>query len=517
MKTRIFLSAVALLLAVASIPATAATLPVTSGLELWLDANDFDGDGVAEGIAEDGLSFSGGQYFAQSWQDKSGLDNDAAHVTLMAPVLIAGAGPGGTDIIRYDGTDQHNIAGFSVGGSVTIFNVFNPDVTNSGDQLFNTNGSGGGGGNYITEVSANAYRGRVFDGANQGDINTSISAGNDYIGAYVYQNNTTNGAAIALNGAVPATANTANVSTVTATAAVGNHPNGTAGFDGDVMEVIVYDRALSYGEQNAVGYYLEKKHNLNTAYHQNAININFAIGNPPNDNNGVDANETAGVDVAANGQLWNVATTNTSGPANASFFAGNTTGGNSISLFDSHGNNNAASLTSTLAPTGGFTNFSDVSPGVSGNTGDSGMFQSYLNFGGSAPGETLTISGLGGDFASGYDVYIYFEGNLDRTYGFTIGGQTIWGTDSLDNSDINNDGIIEFAEGIGVSSGTANSSNYVVFRGLSGASFTISAQTLGGRAVINGLQIVAIPTPAALPAGLALIGLVAVRGRRRRR
>lgn len=492
--------------------APAATLPVTTDLELWLDANDFDGDGVAEGTGEDGLSLSGGQWFAQSWQDKSGLNNDAAHVSGKAPVLIVGAGPGGTDIVRYDGADQHNVAGFSVGGDVTIFNVFNPDGASG--QLFNSNGSGVGGGNYITEVNAGSYRGRVFDGANQGDITTPVSAGTDYIGAYVYVDSAANGAAISLNGGVPATANTGAISTVTASAAVGSHPGGSSGFDGDVMEVIVYDRALSYGEQNAVGYYLEQKHGLDTAYHRNAININFALAS--NDNNSVDADETAGVEIQANGQLWNhVVTRSTTTSGVPDTFIANTTGGSSITLADSHGDSSAASLTSTIGAGGGFTNFANVSGGAVGATGDAGMFQSFLNFGGAAPSETITVSGLGGDFANGYDVYVYFEGNLDRTYGFTINGETIWGTDLFDNSDVNNDGIIEFARGIGTTSGTANSSNYVVFTSLSGSSFTLSAQTLGGRAVISGLQIVAVPAPAALPAGLALLALAAARRRRR--
>ena len=50
---------------------------VTNGLKLWLDADDIDGDGVVEGLNEDGLTGSD----VNVWKDKSGNGADCISVS----------------------------------------------------------------------------------------------------------------------------------------------------------------------------------------------------------------------------------------------------------------------------------------------------------------------------------------------------------------------------------------------------------------------------------------------------
>lgn len=250
-----------------------------------------------------------------------------------------------------------------------------------------------------------------------------------------------------------------------------------------------------------------------------SISVNFNISG--NDNNAVDSDESATSIYA--GANWNNLVTRASGQgvvedAFALF---------SHSLNDDTGSA-AATLATTIATGGGFSEFSDVSPaGPRGAFGEAGMMQSTLNFGGAFPSEVVTITGLGPAFtANGYYVIAYFDlGDVNRTYGLTVddgsASETYWtqdisradagGTDS-DNDD---DGIMEWTLSTGTNSAEATpDANYAVFRGFSNASFTISGVSTGGRAVMNGLQIVALPEPSS--AALALAAALGCALRRRR-
>jgi hypothetical protein len=126
---------------------------------------------------------------------------------------------------------------------------------------------------------------------------------------------------------------------------------------------------------------------------------------------------------------------------------------------------------------------------------------------------TVTVSSIP---YSTYDVYVYFDavtsdGSVNSNY--TIGSQTFF---IKDTSTFNG---TTFVQGTGTTSGTRTSgANYVLFSGLSGASFTMTADSETFRAEVSGMQIVdttVIPAPAALPAGLALLGGMALKRRRK--
>ena len=87
-------------------------LPVSTGLQLWLRSD--------VGITVDGSGF------VHTWADQSGKGNDFTRDSANAgPALIAGAGPGGADVLRFDGVDDvlRSQALLVAGKSVTVFTV----------------------------------------------------------------------------------------------------------------------------------------------------------------------------------------------------------------------------------------------------------------------------------------------------------------------------------------------------------------------------------------------------------
>ena len=85
-------------------PATVAAAPLTNNLVLWVDAEDLDGDGVAEGLGESGLSGA----FVTTWVDKApdrGVNTATQGITADQPLLQLGA-QNGRPVVRFDGVDD---------------------------------------------------------------------------------------------------------------------------------------------------------------------------------------------------------------------------------------------------------------------------------------------------------------------------------------------------------------------------------------------------------------------------
>jgi hypothetical protein len=73
-----------------------------SGCVLWLDGDDLDADGIAEGLNESSLSNG----LVWAWMDKSGVSNQASALALStAPELIPDA-QAERSVLRFDGTDD---------------------------------------------------------------------------------------------------------------------------------------------------------------------------------------------------------------------------------------------------------------------------------------------------------------------------------------------------------------------------------------------------------------------------
>ncbi len=175
--------------------------------------------------------------------------------------------------------------------------------------------------------------------------------------------------------------------------------------------------------------------------------------------------------------------------------------------------NNAASASGTLAAlkdyAGGASSASVTwasnntwSTSIADTAGDNRMMKGYLDTSSSST-TTVTVSGLPASVtANGYRVYVYRDGdNGGSTHSgnYTIGATTIAATDSPNTN---------FAGTYTQANNSAG--NYVVFAGLGGASFTLTAQAGQARAPINGIQIVAGENTASMPAAPAGLSFSAV-------
>lgn len=127
---------------------------------------------------------------------------------------------------------------------------------------------------------------------------------------------------------------------------------------------------------------------------------------------------------------------------------------------------------------------------------------------------TVSIVNIPASFqASGYNVYVYADGdgNNSRRASYSDGTTTYFLSDNVNfNAPA---GVVPggtFTQATSTVAGTPTNGNYVLFANLTGATFNLTAQPLGGggdpaRAPVNGIQIVQVPVPE--PATLALLGL----------
>jgi len=135
------------------------------------------------------------------------------------------------------------------------------------------------------------------------------------------------------------------------------------------------------------------------------------------------------------------------------------------------------------------TSFGVYSAGLADAPGDVRMMNGYLDptSSGSTPSVTVTVSGLPTSItAGGYDVYVYFLGTVPS--GLTRSQRLAIGTTSFT---VSQTGPAMFSGY--VLSPNMGTGNYVVFRQVTGSSFTLTGTPTSGvtlRAPMNGLQIV---------------------------
>ncbi len=131
--------------------------------------------------------------------------------------------------------------------------------------------------------------------------------------------------------------------------------------------------------------------------------------------------------------------------------------------------------------------------------GDDRLWKGYADFG-PGFGGTITVSGL--SLTGSYDVYIYSDGRNAaswRSSTFSLGLTTITALDQAHSDWGGGETYRRVVPGMNDGEG-----NYIVFSGISGASFTleiVAAEAADGsplRAPVNGIQIVQIPEPSSL-------------------
>lgn len=284
------------LLALVSIVAVvpfASAAPITSGLRLWLDAND-------------ATTLSTTVSSVDTWADKSTLGNDAGGSGGTRPTYSLGTGANGTNVLVFDTDDRLN-AGTSVlpdDSDVSIFMVF--DRAASG-----TLGTGRGG--FFHRQTSSPFPGLSFGQGNSTDWSIGVSDGTD-----VLFTSTTNVSGLQLqsgtvdfnpnpgtstlrsyaNGGLSSSNSATNIDSVPTSGNpvwIMNRDNTGTSIEGGLSEIIVYDRVLNAAERTITNNYLSSKYNLtltagdvydgDTPGHFDFDHDVFGIGN---DQSGVD-------------------------------------------------------------------------------------------------------------------------------------------------------------------------------------------------------------------------------------
>jgi len=147
---------------------------------LWLDGDDVDGDGTAEGTGESVLNGS----LVQTWKDKSGTGRDAAQTDSSKQATLVDSGLNGHSTIRFDGTRVYSFSG--IANARTVFWVV-MENTSAADYCFLLGHSSaydfhrGAGGKLwdTTYVSASIKNGTTWmDGSVVDGTTTALPRGN---------------------------------------------------------------------------------------------------------------------------------------------------------------------------------------------------------------------------------------------------------------------------------------------------------------------------------------------------
>jgi hypothetical protein len=251
---------------------TTYTNPVTDGLTFALDASKLTGLKPGDKVA--------------SWADGSGNGNEA----IMAepsrrPIYYANAS-NGQPAVRFDGGDDYlntgAIAANWPAAEVTVFSVSRaqvenaslfmqvPDVTSNRFQIHMP-----WDGNVYWDFGSDGTPGRLSVAT--GGLPTPVTSFNVWAftsspllpGQTIYQNNkkvASNGSADVLNP-------------TNSSLRIGNTAGGGEALNGDIAELLIYNRTLTAEESNAVGFYLQSKYGTPYGY-QNPTPGPQIVANP---------------------------------------------------------------------------------------------------------------------------------------------------------------------------------------------------------------------------------------------
>jgi len=225
-------------------------LPVSTNVELWLDAND------SSTITLNGSTVS-------QWDDKSGNNYHISQATASNQPTYVTSVLNSKNIVRFDGVNDimSNASAQPVAGSAsrTIFYVFSCNSTFNGSNYeyglyFGLASPVDGGVIAISQELAvrvsNGYR--IFNQSNDDGSHAIISAVQD-------GTNVSNYSMWKNGSALSATTTRSRALNIGPGIHLGAHPVIANWFDGDIAEVIVYSSALSTSDRESVESYLSNK------------------------------------------------------------------------------------------------------------------------------------------------------------------------------------------------------------------------------------------------------------------
>lgn len=240
-----------------------ASLPAIAGQVLWLDADDAatirdgDGDNAATGTGGANNGFSG---TVATWVDKSGSGFNVTNATAAQRPTYNATGLNGNGVLTFDGVNDKltNTGAVIPGNDYTAFVVFNRTTASARDAVFELGGGGSRNAIFINDGSSN----RVGYYVNSTFYNSSstYTAGTYEAVSIVHD---INSASVYRNGASQFSGTTLTRASTTGIF-VGDDSSGGDDLQGNIAELIVYDRDLSADERRDVENYLASKWGLTT-------------------------------------------------------------------------------------------------------------------------------------------------------------------------------------------------------------------------------------------------------------
>lgn len=248
-----------------------ASLPVIAGQVLWLDANDATTILDAEGDnAASGGAFSGQ---ATTWRDKSGSNFHVTATVNQTPVYTANA-LNGNSVLTFDGiNDKMTRATASIpGDDFTMFVVFNKTQTANRDAVFEIGNGSSRNAIFVNDTSAPT---RINYYINSSFINftSTYTAGAYTMTSVIHNTNSVN----LFRNAASEVSTTGATRLATNGIYVGDDSSGSDNLQGNIAEILVYDRDLSADERHDIENYLANKWGLTATNAAPTVSANTGV------------------------------------------------------------------------------------------------------------------------------------------------------------------------------------------------------------------------------------------------
>ncbi len=233
-------------------------------LLIWLDANDPDGDGTPGGSLDPGASGTA------TWVDKApdATAHDASQdTTSKQPTLVSNA-LNSLPVVRFDGGDSLTFSSVPAhaAGNNTVIAVAKSNDTSGEERIINFQQDAGSR-NGLRYVNDQAH---YLQGASFSEViasNAGVTSFHIISGRYDGLAPLNEKRAIFVDSASAAHAdNGSGVNASVNNGYVGSYNNTGSYLQGDIAELLVYDRALSEWELNRVGYYLQDKWGIESTF-----------------------------------------------------------------------------------------------------------------------------------------------------------------------------------------------------------------------------------------------------------
>ncbi len=235
-------------------------IPLTiDGLQLWLKADA----GTFQDSGKTSLAINDGDVIG-AWEDQSGNDNDALQSTTANKPLLKLSIVNSRSIVRFDGTDDFLLVSLdldlSASDNLTIFTVTKPvDTANTKSILGNQDNAGDRPGLALFHDVSEQLQFRTRQtAAAQTDIIAAL-ADADFVLAVSQL--TAGTQELFRNGASEGSAAQADMTGYDPILSLGvNRSTGTAVYDGDMAEILIYNTALSNSDRGIIENYLNERY-----------------------------------------------------------------------------------------------------------------------------------------------------------------------------------------------------------------------------------------------------------------